>query len=92
MLFTLQYGEYVILFTERDELRNSNKTGYLGCLAFLCQVYANLRNEKGENFSVLLEPVFKSVETLLDNKAEEEEMLCATHQVPVYCVDMMFGH
>lgn len=68
-------------YNKRDDLRKNNKTAYLGCIAFLCQIYANLRNEKGESFFVLLDPVYKATETLLDNKAEEDEMMCAAHQL-----------
>lgn len=68
------------MYSEKQELRNSNQAHYLGCLAFLCQVFTNIDDGR-QPFQVLVKPSFEAIESLLDNKADEEEIMCGIRQV-----------
>ena len=50
-------------------------------ISFLCQICGQLRDGAGNPFEPLIDSVMQLLEMLLDDKATDEEMLCAAEQV-----------
>ena len=69
------------LISDKDKLRSESPQKFLGMISFLCQIYGRLRHPAGEPFKPLTDSVMESLEMLLDEKATDEEMLCAAEQV-----------
>ena len=68
-------------FKVKDDLAKSNHTQYLGCLAFLCQIVAKLRDENNHPFRPLLKPACQALCALMCLNGEEEDLECAAHQL-----------
>ena len=69
------------LFTVKEELRKNDNHQFLGCVAFLCQVFCVMRATDGKPFVPLVNPVLEVLSMCLDKSASEEEIICATSQV-----------
>lgn len=70
-------------FANKDKLRSESSSKFLGCIAFLSQCFARMRNKDGEPLMPLVGPVIEGLELCLDKEASEEEMLCAAAQILV---------
>jgi hypothetical protein len=72
-------------FKAKDALRSEDPPKFLGCLSFLCQVFATNRDAKGAAFKPLMEPVMSSLTMLLDAQATNEEISCAAFHLVDVC-------
>ena len=72
---------HIYLFSVKDVLRSEDPPKFLGCLSFLCQVFATNRDANKDPFEVLMEPVITAVTMLLDSQATNEEISCAAFHV-----------
>lgn len=67
-------------FKNKDKLRTDSPQKFLGMISFLCQIHSCLRDPAGDPFKPLTDSVMEALEMLLDDKATDEEMLCAAEQ------------
>lgn len=68
---------------DKDKLRTESPQKFLGCVAFLCQCFARMRDGYGKPLETLSVPVAEAIEMCLDKDATDEEMQCAAVQVQV---------
>jgi hypothetical protein len=77
---------FVFLFSAKEEIRSSDPPKFLGCLSFLFQVFAIVRDNKGVPLEPLLAPVVIGLEMLLDEKSSNDEISCAASHVSMFCI------
>jgi len=68
-------------FKRKDEIRTSESSKLLGCIAMLSQSLCVLKDQRGEPFRPLYGPVFEAFELITDTSASDDELFCAVHQM-----------
>lgn len=68
-------------FRKKEELRSNNSSRLLACVAMLSQALIQLKDQRGDSFKPLYNPVFESFEFITDKASSNDELLCAVHEI-----------
>ncbi|KAJ8311693.1 hypothetical protein KUTeg_011048 [Tegillarca granosa] len=60
-------------FKEKDEIRKKSTGKFLNLFAFICQLFSNMKDPKGEPFKVFLVPIYECLNTILHTDIHNDD-------------------